>query len=155
MSFLAIITLFLLVLLFFAIHLLLLLLKLFYIFLGQFSQVFSFFPNTHAWHSILFSSVNACAILLSIEPLACVNSAIGPLEGSLTMLRVILEISFVLFAVWPDELSIAMHLVFNPRAEVNSTVGPLVLALTMNLVVQPFSFVHASVTPNVASHSVL
>ena len=71
------------------------------------------------------------------------------------MLRVILEISFVLFAVWPDELSIAMHLVFNPRAEVNSTVGPLVLALTMNLVVQPFSFVHASVTPNVASHSVL
>ena len=83
-------------------HFLLLLLEQLNIFLSQFSYVLAVFPDTHTWCTIALGSEHASAVLLSIEPLAGVDLAVGPLESSLTMLDVVNEVTFILSTVGPD-----------------------------------------------------
>ena len=83
-------------------HFLLLLLEQLNIFLSQFSYVLAVLPDSHAWCTIALGSEHASAVLLSIEPLAGVDLAVGPLESSLTMLDVVNEVTFILSTVGPD-----------------------------------------------------
>ena len=61
----------------------------------------SFLPDSHHWYSIFLCGEHAGAMLLAIDPLACVDSAVGPLESPLAFFDVVDKITFVLASIRP------------------------------------------------------
>ena len=94
-------------------------------------------------------------MLLTVSPLAGIDATIGPLERSLPLFNIVDEITLILPIVRPDQLPVAVHLIFDPGAEVFAPIRPDVLALAVNLVIQPLTHVHASIAPDVAALTVL
>ena len=67
-------------------------------------------------------------MLLAVFPLSVIDTAISPGEHTVTFTLIILEVSFVLFAVFPFEKTSAMHFVLLPHAFVGLTIGPDILS---------------------------
>lgn len=68
--------------------------------------------------------VLASAVLLAVLPRTVVSAAVGPIEGSHTVLLVIHVLAFVLAAIGPFGLSRAVHFVVLPLAFILSVLAP-------------------------------
>lgn len=73
------------------------------VFFGQFSDVFAFLPDAHAWHAVFARSQHTSTMLLTIEPLASVDTTVGPLESALAFFDIVDEVTFILASIWPDK----------------------------------------------------
>ena len=78
-------------------------LELFDVFFGQLSDVFAFLPDAHAWHAVFARSQHTSTMLLTIEPLASVDTTIGPLESALAFFDIVDEVTFILASIWPNK----------------------------------------------------
>lgn len=70
------------------------------------------------------------------------------------MLLSVVPLASVAPLVWPDELAVALFLIFNVLPDVLSAIGPAECAFTVHLVRLPFAFVLSAVEPGVGALSV-
>lgn len=89
------------------------------------------------------------AMLFSVVPVSVVNTTIGPVVHSISMLLVHFVLPFVLPAVCPGVYSIAVHVIILPLADVDPAVLPLILPIAFDLVLEPLSVVSGPVLPDV------
>ena len=82
----------------------------------------------------LTSSINldesTTAMLLAVEPLTLVDSAILPFEDTVSLALVTDKLTFILLSVGPLEDSLAIHFVLVPVTFIGLAVGPNILANT-------------------------
>lgn len=98
-------------------------------------------PNTLAF--LAFFDVNTFAVLLALTPLSNVLATIWPLEGSVSVLLVILIATYISTAITPSESSLTFHFIVDPLATINSTVSPFIFSLAMNIILEKVTFISA------------
>mmetsp|Transcript_33502 Transcript_33502/g.94035 ORF Transcript_33502/g.94035 Transcript_33502/m.94035 type:complete len:281 (+) Transcript_33502:494-1336(+) len=98
---------------------------------------------------------NARPSQFAILPSAAVRTAVGPHEGSLAVLGVLLELALEGGAVRPLHDAVALHVALLPLAFVNSAVGKSVRALTVETIPPELPFIHDAHAEIVVARAVL
>ena len=78
-----------------------------------------------------------------------------PNESALTLLLVLLVLTFILTTIWPREDSCTMHLVTMPLAFVLSAISPSVVTNPFYTVVDKVSMIACTIPPQKQSSSIL
>jgi hypothetical protein len=86
-------------------------------------------------------------------PLADLDLALARGVRACAVLLTVVPVAIVLTTVWPDENAFALLLVIVVEADVLSTIIPREGSLAMHLIVFPFAFVHAFVSPFIFSEA--
>jgi len=90
-------------------------------------------------------------VLHAVFPLASIFASIRVYVGSITVLFVVLILTFIATSVLPDVESIAMHDAFLEVSLKIATIRPGKATVARHLVVRPGTTVSASIVPEVAS----
>jgi hypothetical protein len=70
-------------------------------------------PSTFTLYSIIIAVVTGTT-LFTLHPATCVLATIFPNEASLTMPLVFLELTYILFAIRPNQMAMSMHFIIKP-----------------------------------------
>ncbi len=88
-------------------------------------------------------------MLLAVNPLALVFSAIWICVNTKPMLFVITIFTFIAATIWPSIFTFAMKLILLPGSFIRSTVRPLINSISFYLVAVPLAIVISAVCPGI------
>lgn len=78
--------------------------------------------------------VNARAMLFTGNPASLVRTTVAPKELTVAMPLVILELAFVTLPVWPNQVTVPVHLIVKPTSLVLFTVVPDIITFAFDLI---------------------